>query len=238
MAVTLYQTLHLYARRVRLIEQHIADLDRLTRALFGRAYTPDRKALEQEILALAERERYPNGVSGFVRLECDAQGHTRLTAIGTSLYAGYALRSLRPTAITVPYELPLHIASTTAAEATHELARHIAQRHQADEAVRIDAEGNCRGLGEAELFAFCDGVLCYSVAPQSAEGLLLLQAAEHLAIRHTQCAISADALNRFDELLAVDHRGITSIASCDGVRFMSLRAERLAATMEQLITAR
>ena len=238
MAVTLYQTLHLYARRVRLIEQHIARLDGLSRVLFGRAFAPDRKALEQEILALSAHERYPAGVSGFVRLECDAQGHTRLTAVGTSLYEGYALRSLRPTAITVPYELPLQIAASTAAEAAHELARHIAQRHQADEAVRVDTEGNCRGMGEADLFAFCDGVLCYSATPQSVEGILLLQAAERLGIRHALYAIPADALNRFDELFAVDHRGITSIATCDGVHFMSLRAERLAATMEQLITAR
>ena len=238
MAVTLYQTLHLYARRERCIEQHIVRLDGMARALFGRAYTPDSKALEREVLTLAAKERYPDTVSGFVRLELTETGETHLTPLGTSLYEGYALRSLRPTTRTIPYELPLHIDCSTAAEAAHDLARCIARRHDADEAVRVDGEGICLSLGEAELFAFANGELCYSATPQTVEGQLLVQAAEHLAIRHTLRPIANNALKQFDELLAVDYRGITSIASCDGVRFMSLRAERLAATMEQLVTAR
>ena len=238
MAVTLYQTLHLYARRVRCIEQHIVRLDGMARALFGRAYTPDPKALEREVLALAAKERYPDSVSGFVRLELTETGATHLNPIGTSLYEGYALRSLRPATITIPYELPLQIDCSTAAESAHDLARCVARRHDADEAVRINGEGICCSLGEAELFAFADGELSYSATPQTIEGQLLVQAAEHLGIHHGLRPIASNALNLFDELFAVDHRGITSIASCDGVRFMSLRAERLAAAMEQLVTAR
>lgn len=238
MAVTLYQTLHLYARRVRCIEQHIVRLDGMARALFGYAYAPDPKQLEREVQALATKERYPDTVSGFVRLELNERGEARLSAIGTSLYEGYALRSLRPTAITIPYELPLQIDCSTAAEAAHDLARCIARRHNADEAVRINGEGICLSLGEAELFAFAKGELCYSATPQTVEGQLLVQAAERLKIRHALRPITVETLSQFDELLAVDYRGITSIASCDGVRFMSLRAERLAAAMEQLVTAR
>lgn len=238
MAVTLYQTLHLYARRVRCIEQHIVRLDGMARALFGRAYTPDPKRLEQEVLALAAKEHYPDSVSGFVRLELTETGETRLTPFGTSLYEGYALRSLRPTTLTIPYELPLQIDCSTAAEAAHDLARCVAHRHDADEAVRVNGEGVCFSLGEAELFALANGELCYSATPQTVEGQLLIQAAERLGIRHTLRPIASNALHHFDELFAVDHRGITSIASCDGVRFMSLRTERLASAMEQLVTVR
>lgn len=237
MAVTLFQTLHCYARSVRLIEQHIARLDGTARILFGRRYQPDPQALQRRIETLLVTERYPSEVSGFVRLELDEAGHERLVAAGTSLYAGYALRSLHPTAITVPYALPLQIDCATAAEAAHDLARCVAQRHGVDEAVRVDDAGCCLSLGGAELFALQGGELCYSAAPRSVEGQLLLRAAEQLAIRHTQRPIHRDALKQFDELLAVDHRGIIALAACDGAHFMSLRAERLAATMEVLVTA-
>lgn len=238
MAVGLLQIIHLAEGRPRLVGEHVAWLDRASRALFGRAYQPDIEALQRRLVALAEREHYPSAVSGFVRVEIDEEGREQLIPLGTSLYAGYALRSLRPTALTIPYELPLQIAGSTAAEAAHELARCVARRHEADEALRINEEGICCSLGAAELFALRGGELYTSFEPRTVEGRLLLQAAETLQMRWQVAPVRVAELGHFDELFAVDYRGITALASCDGHAFMSLRAERLAVAMERLATAR
>ena len=53
-------------------------LDAASRALFGRPYAPDPARLAARIEALAAAERYPAGVSGFVRLELTPEGGERL----------------------------------------------------------------------------------------------------------------------------------------------------------------
>lgn len=238
MSVAIYQIIHLRDLRPRFTADHVARLDSTSRALFGRAYTPDVAQLETRIESLARREGYPSGVSGFVRLECSEPGEERLIALGTSLYEGYALRSLRPRALTLAYEVPLGIASSTAAEAADALARCVARRADYDEALRTDSEGVCYALGSAHLFALRGGELYTSAEPRSVEGVLLLRAAEQLRLRHRIAPVLASELHTFDEVLAVDHRGITALASCDEARFMALRAERLATTMEQVTNAR
>ncbi|MBD9301091.1 MAG: branched-chain amino acid aminotransferase, partial [Alistipes senegalensis] len=117
----LYQTVHLARGRARNAEAHAARLDAASRELFGRGYAPARLAARIEALAAAER--YPTGVSGFVRIELGADGEEHLTPAGVSLYDGYALRSLQPEAVTLRYDLPLTEAPPSAREAAAQLAR-------------------------------------------------------------------------------------------------------------------
>ena len=104
----LYQTVHVARGRARNVAAHAALLDAASRALFGRPYAPDPARLAARIEALAAAERYPAGVSGFVRLELTPEGGERLLAAGISLYDGYALRSLSPAAVTLRYD-PLYL---------------------------------------------------------------------------------------------------------------------------------
>ena len=87
---------------------------------------PGTERLTSRIEALAAAERYPRAVSGFVRLELAPDGREELLAAGTSLYDGYALRSLMPEAATVRYDLPLTDAPTTLREAADALAERFA----------------------------------------------------------------------------------------------------------------
>ena len=104
--IYLYQVVHLAAGKPRNVEGHVAVLDAASRRLFGRPYAPGAAALARRIEALAAAERYPSGVSGFVRLELDAEGRERLLPAGISLYNGYAFRSLTPAAVTLCYDIP------------------------------------------------------------------------------------------------------------------------------------
>ena len=207
----LYQTVHLARGRARNVAGHIAVLDAASRELFGRPYAPAAERLAKRIETLSAAERYPAGVSGFVRIELDPDGTERLLPAGVSLYDGYAFRSLQPEAVTVGYDLTLSEAPTSAREAAAQLARRLAERRGAEVAVRCDSAGI---LGSAD------------DAPM-------------LAVRAAGLELSEEAFGRadlpsLDELFFADHRGVTSLSRCDGLPLMTFVAERIAEAMEGL----
>lgn len=228
----LYQTVHLARGRARNVEAHAARLDAASRELFGRGYAPARLAARIEALAAAER--YPTGVSGFVRIELGADGEERLTPAGVSLYDGYALRSLQPEAVTLHYDLPLTEAPTSAREAAAQLARRMAERAGADVAVRCDREGILREADDAPLFAVAGHTVLAAPGTQSVERELAVRAVRAAGLELREEPFGCGELPRIDELFFADHRGITALARCDGQPLMSLIAERIALVMEGL----
>lgn len=228
----LYQTVHLARGRARNAEAHAARLDASSRELFGRGYAPARLAARIEALAAAER--YPTGVSGFVRIELGADGEERLTPAGVSLYDGYALRSLQPEAVTLRYDLPLTEAPTSAREAAAQLARRMAERAGADVAVRCDREGILREADDAPLFAVAGHTVLAAPGTQSVERELAVRAVRAAGLELREEPFGCGELPRIDELFFADHRGITALARCDGQPLMSLIAERIALVMEGL----
>ena len=70
----LYQTVHVARGRALHVAEHAAVLDAASREWFGRPYTPAAATLAARIEALAAAERYPTGVSGFVRIELTEEG--------------------------------------------------------------------------------------------------------------------------------------------------------------------
>lgn len=228
----LYQTVHLARGRARNAEAHAARLDAASRELFGRGYAPARLAARIEALAAAER--YPTGVSGFVRIELGADGEERLTPAGVSLYDGYALRSLQPEAVTLRYDLPLTEAPTSAREAAAQLARRMAERAGVDVAVRCDREGILREADDAPLFAVAGHTVLAAPGTQSVERELTVRAVRAAGLELREEPFGCGELPRIDELFFADHRGITALARCDGQPLMSLIAERIALVMEGL----
>ena len=226
--------MHLAGGRARNVAGHIAVLDAASRELFGRPYTPGTAQLTQRIEALATAERYPMGVSGFVRIELGPDGAQRLLPAGVSLYAGYALRSLQPEAVTLCYDLPIADAPTSAREASAQLALRLAERAGAEVAVRCDREGRFREAGDAPLFGICGHTVYTAPAPASVERDLAMQAVRATKLALREEAFGRDALPQLDELFFADHRGITALSRCDGQPLMALLAERIAGAMEGL----
>lgn len=237
MEPTLYQWIHCRYGRIRRLTEHVALLRQTARTLFGWTVRPDLAALEAEIGRRVKAQQQPASFSHFVRLELTAVAW-RLTAVETSLYDGYALRSLHPQAITLPYDHPFGVSWTTAAEAADRVAEEAARAHGAEAAIRCNGEGTCLGWGAAPLFALHDNELTTAETPRSVEGGLLLEAAQRLGLHPTIAPLHRGALSRYDELLAVDHRGITAFGRCDGHPFITLKAERLATEMERLVSVR
>ena len=177
----LYQTVHLARGRARNVAGHIAVLDAASRELFGRPYAPAAERLAKRIETLSAAERYPAGVSGFVRIELDPDGTERLLPAGVSLYDGYAFRSLQPEAVTVGYDLTLSEAPTSAREAAAQLARRLAERRGAEVAVRCDSAGILRSADDAPLLAIAGRTVLTAPGPASVERRLAVLAVQAAA---------------------------------------------------------
>lgn len=230
----LYQTVHLARGRARNVAGHIAVLDAASHELFGRRYAPGAAQLTARIEALAAAERYPTGVSGFVRIELSADGEEHLVPAGVSLYDGYAFRSLTPEAVTLCYELPLSEAPTSAREAAARLARRLAERAGAETAVRCDREGILRDADDAPLFAVAGHTVLAALGVQSVERELVVQAVRAAGLELREEPFGRGDLRRIDELFFADHRGITALSRCDGQPLMTLVTERIALAAEGL----
>lgn len=228
----LYQTVHLARGRARNVAGHIAVLDTASHDLFGRRYAPGAERLAARIEALAAAERYPAGVSGFVRIELLSDGTERLLPAGVSLYDGYAFRSLTPEAVTVDYDLPLSAAPTSAREAAAQLARFKAELAGAEVAVRCDSAGILRSADDAPLFGIGGHTVLTAPGPASVERELAVRAILAAGLELREEPFGRADLPYLDELFFADHRGITSLSRCDGRPLMTLVAERVAEAME------
>lgn len=232
MELYLYQTVHVARGRALHVAEHAATLDAAAREWFGYRYTPAAEALKRRIEARAAEERYPTGVSGFIRLELLPDGEERLLPAGISYYDGYGYRSVQPAAVALRYDLPLTEAPTSAHEAVSLLARRAAERQGAETAIRCDADGCFREAEGAPLFAIVGRRVLEAPGPESVERAITRQAALRAGLEWSTEEFGLDGLHRIEELFFTDHRGITSLSHCNGVPLMTFLAERIAAALE------
>ncbi len=91
--------------------------------------------------------------------------------------------------------------------------------------------------GDAPLFAIRGRVLFTAPltegAMDSVEREMVIDAAAKARLSVREEPILHPDLKNFDELFLADAAGITSLAECDGARFMSLIAPRLADAMQR-----
>lgn len=238
MEPTLYQWIHCRYGRPRFVEEHLKVLQGAFCALFDSTPALDTAALTAEIEQRTAAEGLPASLSVFVRVELHCDGALRIVRVEPSLYDGYALRSLHPTVRTLRYDHPFGVRWTTAAEAADRLSEEVARAEGADNALRCTADGRCLGLGAAPLFALHNRRVTTPEEPQTVEARLFVRAAERLGLMVQIAPIGEAELPRYEELLTVDHRGITALSACNGHPFIMLKSEQIAAEMERLVTAR
>ncbi len=228
----LYQTVHLARGRALHVAEHAAVLDAASREWFGCPYTPSVEALKARLEARAVAERYPTGVSGFMRLELRPQGEERILPAGISLYDGYGYRSLQPAGVVLHYDVPLSEAPTLAQEATALLAHRAAERAGAEVAIRSDAEGIFRDVEGAPLFAITGRTVWAAPGPKRVEREITLRAVGKVGLEFREEPFGMADLRRIEELFFTDHRGITSLSHCNGQPLMTFLAERIAEALE------
>ena len=242
----LYQNLHLLHGKVRLLDRHVALLDRASRDLFGCPYAPDLRQLERRVLEAAPGS---GSVSSFVRIEWSERGEERILAAGRSLYEGYALRSLQPAGASIRCEMPLDGYPTSAREAADAAARRMARSAGAETAVLYGADGCYRSAACSPVAAVHGYTLWIApqhapqeipaarhrfAAPRSVELELLADAARAAGLQVEERPFGPADRAAFDELFWLDCRGITALSQLDGRPLMSLLAERVADALEKM----
>lgn len=243
-----------------MLDIHAAILSDAARALWGAERTPDPRLLTRSIGELLLRERIPREVSAFVRLDLQPEGEPALSLAGRSLYDGYALRSIRPEGVPIPYDIPFGAAPTLLREQCDLLADIQARRiRRGAVAVCCDPQGRCLRAEGAPLFAVrgyrvftapaaasgaaaleayirqhTEGLPAAAPAYPDAERTLALRAIRAAGLELREEAFTLEQAEHMDELFYVDHRGVTALAALEGVPYMSILAERIAAAMEGL----
>lgn len=227
----IYQTVHVRRCRPLLLPQHTALLDEHARALFGCGFRPDPKHLEEQIAALLEANRRPAELSSFVRIEATAGGELRLVPAGLPLYDGYALRTLRPEAAPLSYEIPFGERPTSLRLEALRWAGELVRAAGARTVIRCDRRDLVRTADEAPLFAVLGERIYTPPAPASVERSQALRAIDAARLAVAEQEIGREQLAQFDELFYFDHRGITSVASCGGTLYTDIVAQRIARTL-------
>lgn len=229
---------HRYVRtlgyRAMLLEEHLEVLDMASYQLFGRpSALPDAATTADAIASLLGRNGYSDKLSHIVMLRTYADGDCEIECIETSLYDTLTLRALRPVAIAVRAYDECATYPSSATLATALMHREQAHRQGAEVAIAVDTEGRVGTIDGAEAVVLIDGRLIFSPHATTPEYKLLMRCALHLG-REVECReIEEQELRRADEVLLVDYRGITALASYGSRHYADIVAERLARHLDQ-----
>ncbi len=237
-----YQRIHTLGGKALRLAEHLLIAARAFEHIYGFRPELDERETAAEITALLKTLRLPKGTSATVMLYLvpreDGGCEIKAEYERGLLDAGYAHSPLRPQAATFEYSIPYSGFPTGFQLSARALFDDLALRkHGAARSVRREGD-RLISCGDAPLFAVRGRVLftppLTEGAMESVERELVIAAAERvkprLAVREEP--ILHSELKSYDELFFADAAGITSISECDGAKFMSLAAARLAGAMQ------
>lgn len=230
--VYLYQRLRTVDYRPLHMAAHLQLLREASTRLYGRAAELPEGRIAGEIGALLRAGGYPAG-GATVMLRLYADGRRAITADGVSLYRGYALRSLRPSAAVVRWGCRSEWPTSARREAVR-WAQVEAGRQGARCAILCDDDGAVRRADDAPLFAVKEGVIYASPAAADVERTLVMAAACSAGVPLVEQPVEAERLGAFDELFTFGCEGVCSLASCGEARYLPFTAERIAAALAAL----
>ncbi len=233
-----YQRVHTLAGETLHLSQHLDIAGRTFRYIYGTHPGLDEKTVARHIAELLRANRYPARGSATV-LFClfphESGGHDLMIMCERPLIdTGYAVSSLRPQAVSYEYDIPYSAFPTGFQLSAARMHDMLALEHGATRSVR--RRGNLLvSCGDAPLFGIRRKTLFTASltagAVDSVERRLVIAAAAKARMDFLEEAVPHSELKDFDELFYADAAGITSLAECDGAKFMSLLVSRLITIM-------
>ncbi len=201
--------------------------------IYFRPLRLDDEAIRVSIIELLRRERVSSEVSVFVELRVDIDFNWVVMVSEVSIYDGYAMRCVSPPAEIVTFDSPFGHYPTSARREVLKFANEIAVNFGADIAVECDKAGNVISLCGAALFGVIGRTIVVSDFVQSVERELIIKSAAECGVEVIEERYTKKELNRFDELFAGDHCGITSVSRCGERLYMTVLAEKIASKLAQ-----
>ena len=230
-----FQNIHTLGHKARYTAEHLVQLNRSAKELFGEQLPTNitAKQIEQQIEELLATNRFTRNTSIRVEIHLSAIGDYSLRCYEPSLYAGYVLRSLRPEAICLPIDMPLPQHPTSASAATRLLADAIARQNGYHTAIIAERDGGVAIEPCAPLFYIKEYTMFAQEGYHSVESNLTIAAAHAIGLTIERKRLMTSDLKYADEVFSANWQGITAIAHIGQQPYMSILAEKIAHQMER-----
>jgi branched-subunit amino acid aminotransferase/4-amino-4-deoxychorismate lyase len=241
----IYQRIHTLAGKSLHLREHLELAARAFRHIYGGEQPVlDERVIASQIAEVLRANNSPARGSAVVMLRLAPQDNSQFSILNSQLTAeyirtlldvGYAVSSLRPTAVSYEYAIPFGGFPTGFQLSAAALFDHLALAHHgATRSVRRDGD-KLISCGGEPLFGIQGKTLFTASfnegAVESVERQLIIAAAKKARLDFLEEAVLHSELTSFDELFYADAAGITSLAECDGAKFMSLTVPRLIAAI-------
>ncbi|MFR9649531.1 MAG: aminotransferase class IV [Rikenellaceae bacterium] len=224
----IYEIIHTLAGEIKLLDAHVERLNTAASKIFGLHNHFTCNQLAEQIEALLREKRAPLGVSVHIRVELYESGEPSLRIEEISIYRGYSLRCVEPSATIIPMEIVYMEHSTSASEHISHLERITANQLGADIALRCNSHAEIISANNYPILGVKGGNIYTSMTGvRSAEMQMLLSIASNYfkIFNHN---INNSELSSYDELLYIDHHGVTSIKRIGNRIYMNAVATALA----------
>ena len=230
-----YQDIHTLGYQCRYTQQHIDFLNIAGSNLFGKKLNTSANAIELQIRELLKANRAISNYTIGVRLSLDSDGNYRLEDYETTIYSGYVLRLLRPTALCITSDVPWPAFPTSALLQTKQLADVIARQRDIHEALLTDSQERITSDATKPLILIREYTATFSPTTQhSVESRLALEACQHINLSCKFDHFTIEDAMQADELLYVNYQGITAFSKIGRHAYMDIIAANIANAMEKL----
>ena len=212
--------------------------------LYGLSPRIDMESLRRRITTLLDENDMPmlgNIVCVYLVPPADNSDNEPDTIIAcdrSTIYRGYELISLRPTAILTNYEIPFSGHRTAVSLTTTDYMQAFAARKGAHIALRANRAQRLVSCGEYPVFLAKDGALytppAPDTAPQCLERELMTTACDMAGIKVYERNIDASELAGADEIMVFNHTGLQSVLAWGSYYYYNLLARRIERVLDTI----
>jgi hypothetical protein len=223
----IYEHIRCKGFEVRHIEQHLARLDALSKAVLMTPSGVTYDALHLKVAEALREEGYSSQHANVVVVRCYGGGEFEVEPL-ECLYDEFSLRALRPQCHLCNYSGEFIVRNTSAKESLLEIERSRAVATDRSVSMWRSDEGEIVAIDGAPVVAVFDDEIRFSRMGEGVEFDIAFGVAEMGRRSVTRGAIMEEDLLSAKELFTVDYRGITSILSFASKAYMDIVAEKLA----------
>lgn len=212
------------------ISRHLMLLRDASIALFGFATLCSVADAERIITRLLDLSRVSRKLSTPVAMRLDALGHLSFEVEQPILYEGYSLRAKRISLATLTMPLPEYMSQTSVSVAVDAMADSRVAG-SADAALWVDDKGGVISRPWMPLFAVYDGRVYTPAEYNTVEYIVTRDAIRRVGAELIVHPMTVASLKRMDEVFMVDAMGVTSVATIEEHRLLSMITARIADNM-------
>ncbi len=193
----------------------------------------DAGVIYSDIVNLLRERNAPIDVSVYVEFRIDIEYRVELVISEVSIYSGYALRCISPTAQCVVFDSPFGLCSTSVRREVLRFADDIANNLGGEIALECNVDGVVKSAAGSAIFGIKNRTIYASKSIASVEREMVYDVARSCNFEIIECEITKKELTIFDELFYCNHYGITAISRYDRRTYMSILAKKIADGMTQ-----